>query len=208
MSNQRNTAAYLLTLVLGIVLGVGLIGTARFATQEPEHGVHYHANWAVVIDGERLDLTANRYMEDVYQCMADPSHQNPEDRVHMHENNHDVVHVHAAGVTWGHLLANLGFGVGDGYFYTDRARYETDEERSLKFVVNGSPVPSIANRAIGDRDQLLISYGPETVDEVAAKQASMIAATASEYNEMPDPASCSGAMEEDLGTRLRRAFWF
>src|SRR5690606_21078754 len=119
---------------------------ARFAAQEPQHPhVHYHANWAVVVDGERLDLSGDRYMEDVFQCSADPSAQRPEDRVHMHENNQDIVHVHAAGVTWGHFLANLGFGVGDDYLETDGGRYATGEGGSLKFILNGQPVRSIRN---------------------------------------------------------------
>jgi hypothetical protein len=195
-------------LILGAVIGVLLLSAARLvALPEHEH-VHHHANWAVFINGERLDLTDMRYMEDVFQCTMDPTHQRPEDRVHMHEGNHDVVHVHASGVTWGHLLANLGFGIGDDFLHTDRARFETTPERSLKFVLNGSPVRSIRNLSIGDQDRLLISYGPESVETVVADQYPLVAADAGRYNEVPDPASCSGAHEETFGERVRRAVWF
>jgi hypothetical protein len=199
---------YLLALLVGVVLGVVGIGAARYATLEEEHPVHYHANWAIFVDGNRLDLTAPRYMEDVYQCMLDPSQQNPEDRVHMHEGNHDVVHVHASGVTWGHLLANLGFGIGDDYLYTDTQRLENTSEKTLKFVLNGRPVATIANAQIGNQDRLLISYGPESVEEVIGTQFPQVASDANRYNEMPDPASCSGHVEMSTGERLRRAFWF
>lgn len=199
---------YGITLVFGTIFGILLIGAIRFASQEPMGAVHYHANWAVYVEGQRLDLTANRYMEDVFQCAADPAHQRAEDRVHMHENNHDVVHVHASGVTWGHLIDNLGFGLGDDYFYSDAARYDSTEDRSLKFVLNGSPVRSIRNLPIRDRDRLLISFGPESVDDVIATQFSGVAADADHYNMMPDPASCAGPQEESLGDRIRRAFWF
>ena len=199
---------YLVVLLAGIALGVAGIGAARYATQEPAHSVHHHANWAIVLDGSRLDLTQPRYMEDVFQCSVDPSHQDPEDRVHMHEGNHDVVHVHASGVTWGHLLANLGFGIGDDYLHTDKDRLENTGERSLKFILNGSPVSTIRNAAIGDQDRLLISYGSETVEEVIALQFPQVGSDAGRYNEMPDPASCSGAVEESTADRLRRAFWF
>jgi len=196
------------SMILGGVIGVLLLSAARLMAL-PEHAhVHHHANWAIFIDGERLDLTDGRYMEDVFQCTADPAHQRPEDRVHMHEGNHDVVHVHAAGVTWGHLLANLRFGIGDDYLHTEQARFETTGERSLKFVLNGSPVRSIRNLSIGDQDRLLISYGPESVEEVVVAQFPLVASDAGRYNEVPDPASCSGAHTETFGERVRRAVWF
>jgi len=194
--------------VFGAVAGVLLLSAARFAAQPPRHTVHYHANWAVFVDGERLDLTDGRYMEDVFQCSVDPTRQRPEDRVHMHEGNHDIVHVHAAGVTWGHLAANIGFGVGDDYLFTDGARFESSPERDLKFVLNGSRVRSIRNLSIGDRDRLLISFGPETLEEVIATQFPVVAADADHYNHVPDPATCSGPQHESLSARLRRAAWF
>jgi hypothetical protein len=194
--------------VVGAIVGILLLGAVRFAAMPAHEHVHFHANWAVFVNGQRLDLTGMRYMEDVFQCSVDPTHQRPEDRVHMHEGNHDVVHVHASGVTWGHFLANIGFGVGDTYLETDEARLETTPDRTLKFVLNGDPVRSIRNLPIRDQDRLLISYGPESLEEVTADQFTQVAADAGRYNEVPDPASCSGAAEETSGERLRRAFWF
>lgn len=195
-------------LVIGVVAGVLLLGTARFLAMPESHAVHYHANWAVFIDGERLDLTANRYMEDIGSCSVDPTRQRPEDRVHMHEANQDVVHVHASGVSWGHFLANLRFAVGDDFLVTDRARYDPGDGRTLKFILNGQAIRSIANRAIGDEDRLLISFGAESEEEVAASQFAQVASTAGTFNTMPDPASCSGPHEHTTGEKLRAAFWF
>jgi hypothetical protein len=194
--------------IAGVLVGVFLLGALRFAVQEPEHDVHYHANWAVFLDGERLDLSGRRYMEDVAQCTADPSHQRPEDRVHMHDGNQDVVHVHAGGATWGHLLANLGFGIGDDYLETDEALYRDGGGRSLKFVLNGSRTRSIRNLQIGDEDRLLISFGHETPEEVLEQQFPHVAADAGRYNRLPDPASCAGHHEPTLSQRLVRAFWY
>jgi hypothetical protein len=199
---------YALVFILGAVIGVGLLGAVRLANQSPEARVHYHANWAIVVDGQRVDLTGNHFMEDVYQCMADPTAQRPEDRVHMHENDHDVVHVHASGVAWGHLLSNLEIGIGDDYLEVGDVRLETDEQRSLKFVLNGAPVRSIRNLQVGDQDRLLVSFGSESFDEVLSSQYAQVASNAGEYNTMPDPASCSGQAEATLGDRIRRAFWF
>ncbi len=195
-------------LLVGALSGVLLVGAARFAGQPHEHPVHYHANWAVFVDGDRLDLTADRYMEDVMRCSADASHVAPEDRVHMHENDHDVVHVHAAGVTWGHLIANLGFIVGDDFLITDDARYVSDGTGSLKFILNGDAVASIHNRQIGDQDRLLISFGTEPAEEVITSQFRQVLANADTFNMLPDPASCSGHEEMTFGQRLRRAVWY
>lgn len=209
MTRRRDGFARTVVLLLtGALAGVLLVGAVRFAGQTHEHPVHYHANWAVFVDGERLDLTGDRYMEDVMRCSADASHVAPEDRVHMHENDHDVVHVHAAGVTWGHLIANLGFNVGDDFLITDNGRYLSGEAGSLKFILNGAEVPSIHNRQIGDQDRLLISFGPEPAEEVVASQFSQVLANAGTFNTMPDPASCSGHEEMTFGQRLRRAVWY
>jgi hypothetical protein len=195
--------------VAGAIGGILLLSALRFLAQPPaEHGVHYHANWAVFVEGARLDLTDDRYMEDVARCSVDPAQQRPQDRVHMHEGNDDIVHVHAPGVTWGHLLANLGFGVGDDYLEIDAGRYTTTPDRTLKFIINGSPVRSIRNRPVGNEDRLLISYGPESVEEVVATQFPLVATSAPEFNTLPDPASCSGHAEESFGERVRRAVWF
>jgi hypothetical protein len=197
-----------LLLGIGAVLGIVVLTALRFAGQPPHQHVHYHANWAVFVNGERLDLTDERYMEDVFQCMADPSMQRPEDRVHMHENNQDVVHVHASGVTWGHLLANLGFGIGEKYLETDQGRLAEEGENTLKFILNGRPIGSVRNQQIGNQDRLLISYGPESVEQVLATQYPVVEENAGVYNTMPDPASCSGQAEETFGDRLRRAVWY
>ncbi|MQA89620.1 MAG: hypothetical protein GEU90_05230 [Gemmatimonas sp.] len=195
-------------IVLGAIIGVVGLSALRFAGQPPHEHVHYHANWAIFVDSERLDLTDDWYMEDVFQCLADPSQQRAEDRAHMHENNQDVVHVHASGVSWDHLLANLGFGVGDDYLETDRERLEEDDQNSVKFVLNGRPVSSIRNLPIGDEDRLLISYGTQTIKEVMESEFPVVEKSAGEYNVLPDPASCSGQQAETLGERIRRAVWY
>ena len=206
---MRRGAGFVMLMVLtGVVVGVVALGLLRLAFAEPEPVTHYHANWALFVDGQRLDLAEERYMEDVVRCKADPTRVDPEDRVHLHNLNADVVHVHDGGATWGHLLANLGFAVGDDYLFTDTgARLFGTPERPLKFILNGQEVPSIRNLVIENRDRLLISYGTETAEVVARTQFPRVASTAAEHNTRPDPAGCSGPAEEGLGERLRRAFW-
>lgn len=208
-SARGSGASFALGAVTGLLVGVVGFGLVRLAALPPAPVTHYHANWAIVLDGQRLDLSGDPYMEDVARCRMDASQVAPEDRVHMHNHDADVVHVHAPGVTWGHLFANLGMGIGDDYLVTDRGvRYASDSTHRLTFVLNGKPVPTIRNRAIASEDRLLVNYGPESAAEVAATRFSTVAATAGTFNRLPDPATCSGAAEPTFGDRLRRAFWF
>jgi hypothetical protein len=197
-------------LLLGLVLGVLSLGMARFALVEPPPAVHHHANFAVFVDGQRLDLSGDRYMEDVTACAADPAGVRPQDRAHLHNNEPDVVHVHHAGATWGHLFANLGMGLGDRFLILDDGRrfFEGEEGRTLKFFVNGEQVLELQNRMIRSEDRVLISVGSEAPEEAVRTQYETVASNAGHFNEVSDPAGCAGAMRErTLGERLRDAFW-
>ncbi len=194
-------------LIIGGLLGVLALGLVRFAAAPWEAPTHYHANWALFIEGERQDLSADRYMEEVEACVAEGRVQ-PSQRVHMHNNEDHVVHVHHEGVTWGHFLGNLGFGVGEDYLITDDGRRLFEEEgRALTFVVNGFPVGEIHDRLIDPGDRLVISYGSETAEEVLEEQFPRVESDAPRYDEEQDPAGCAGVQEETLGERLLRAFW-
>lgn len=193
--------------VLGLLAGIALLGLARFVFTPWYEPPHHHANWAVFVDGHRLDLSADRYMEGVGSCVT-PGRVDPTQRAHMHENVDEVVHVHDEGVTWGHFLRNLGFGLGDDYLITDDGRRLFEEEdRTLEFVVNGFLTDRIDNRLIESGDRVLISYGPESPEEVLESQFPRVADNAEEYNDRMDPASCAGTAERTIWDRLLLAFW-
>lgn len=61
--------------------------------------VHYHANMAAYIDGKTWDFSKDIYMEEVSRCNI-TTDVRPEDRIHLHENNGNLVHVHMAASTW------------------------------------------------------------------------------------------------------------
>ena len=196
-------------LAVGVALGVVGLGLARFAFVPPDDATHYHTNWAVFVDGERLDLTDERFMEDVSSCTTVDGQVTPQSRVHMHDGDMDVVHVHQPGATWGHLMLNLGIGIGEGYVITpDGERLFNDADRRLKFVLNDGSLSSVHNELITSEDRLLISYGPESLDDVARTQFPQVAHSATEFNTREDPPSCSGGHEPlSIWDRLRGAFW-
>ncbi len=194
-------------LLVGIVLGVLALGALRFALAEPPHPPHFHANFAIFVDGKRVDLSGNQFMEEVSACRSTPGNVAPQQRAHLHNNDPDVAHVHHDGVTWGHLLANLGFGLGDRYLSTRGDHlYTEDGGKTLKLVLNGKPELSVRNRLIGSGDRLLVSYGAESEAELLRGQFPAVASNAEEFNRRPDPAGCSGAHDPTLWERVRYAF--
>lgn len=195
--------------LIGLLLGIVGLGLVRLAAMPPDPVTHYHANFAVFIDGKRVDLSDTRYMEDVARCKADPMLMDPEDRVHLHNRNQDVVHVHAPAATWGHLFANLHMALGDSYLITDKGeQFANGNGKTFKFVLNGQPMGTVANRAIKSLDRLVISYGSESDDDVLKVQFPQVAKDADTFNHSMDPAGCGTRHEETFGDRLRKAFWF
>lgn len=200
---ERNKTVYML---MGALLGVAGLAAFRFAFVPMEEPIHYHANFALFAGGERIDLSADEYMEDVARC-ALPGTVLPTDRVHLHNNDPDVAHVHHEGATWGHLLTNLGFGLGDEYLTTKSGVIHSEGGgRTMKFILNERPQFSVRNELIRSGDRLLISYGPESEDEVLRTQFSQVASNAEEFNQQMDPAGCSGAHEVTFWDRIRHAF--
>lgn len=200
---NRKTGA---SLAVGVLLGVILLAAYRFAFVPVEEPTHYHANFAIVVDGERIDLSADEYMEDVATCAVGET-VIPVARAHLHNNDPDVAHVHHEGVTWGHLLANLGLGLGEGYLALDGGPVLTEQEgRTLKFILNGQPQYAVDNELIQSGDRLLISYGAESEQEVVRSQLAQVADNAEEFNERPDPAACAGAHGGTAWDRIRHAF--
>jgi len=195
------------TIVAAILAGALALGLARLAFAPLNPSTHHHANWAVFVDGERLDLSGDQFMEEVSACSASDKGILPTQRIHLHENEDDVVHVHHPGATWGALMANLDMSLGDRHLFTaDGERYFRGEDgRSMVFILNGIAVPSVHNRVVASGDRLLISVGAEP--GAAEREYARVADNALEYNEMMDPASCAGHGALPLLTRLRLAFW-
>lgn len=196
-------------LAVGFVVGALGFGLVRLVSLPPLDPIHYHANWALWVDGKRVDLSGDRYMEDVAACSSDASNITAPQRVHLHENNPDVVHIHDSGATWGHLLQNLGWGIGSDWLFTDEGElYGEGDGRRLTFVLNGFAVLPASNRVIQAGDRMLISFGAEDPDALVRNQFPSVAANAPEFDTGFDPAGCQGNTAETLGERIRRAFWF
>jgi hypothetical protein len=158
---------------------------------------------AAYIDGKAWDFSRDVYMEEVSRCNV-TIWVRPEDRIHLHGNNWDLVHVHMAASTWWDLFSNLLWNFGSGYLVDDYGKFYTSwTGANLYFILNGEQVNNPHNKIVASEDTLLIWYGTWTVDDVIQKYPSLVTRTAHEYNGKEDPASCS-ANEQD---ELWRSIW-
>lgn len=191
-----------IALLAGFLLGVFWFIALRFVTFEDKR-VHYHGNFALYINGVRDDFKSPTYYEETQSCTADEI--GPKQRVHLHDQKPHVVHVHDEGSTWGHLFANLGYGLNNKSVQTDDGVFvDGDKEKSLTFILNGKKAQAIANEVIRSEDVLLISYGDED-DSILNSRFNQIMADADEYNRTNDPSSCSGSKPLTLIDRLRHS---
>jgi len=187
----------------GALLGVLLVLGIRFATYSPAH-THYHANFAVYINGQRQEFKDSKYYQEVAACAAYDD-ITPIERAHMHNNENSVVHVHDHAVTWGQFFENLGWYVGDDFIKTDKQLYVANGDSKLHIIINGqdyTDISSITNTVIKDDDQLLVSFGDLSRKTIKQEYAS-IEDTAKHHDEVQDPASCSGHESPGFLERLK-----
>ncbi len=195
----------ILALLIGFAFGVVWLVAVRFALYEKKE-VHYHANFAVYINGEKEMFDSFAFYEEVQACGADEAF-NPRIRTHMHDSVNHVVHVHDEGATWGHLFANLGFVLGDDLIDTDKNLYVENESNKMTFTLNGKEVSTVTNQTIRSEDVLLINFGNDS-DQTLQERYDGITKDAADYNQRQDPSSCSGGKPASFNERLKAAIVF
>lgn len=191
-------------LLLGALIVLGI----RFFTYNPAK-IHYHANFAVYINGQREKFQGPQYYADIEMCKLD-SASTPVERAHMHNNVNNVVHVEAQAVTWGHFFTNLGWTLGPDFIADPNGTiYASNGNNELHLILNGKNYTGLGglnNTVINDRDKLLVSYGDLNNDEVQ-QEYKAIPGTAKHYDETPDPKSCSsGQSTPSAHERLNHLF--
>ncbi|MGF7229263.1 MAG: hypothetical protein ACQR33_04750 [Candidatus Saccharibacteria bacterium] len=190
----------------GLLVGALVILGIRFFTYDPPH-THYHANFAVYINGQREQFKDSTYYEDVAACSAFDN-MTPLERVHMHDGINDVVHVHDHAVTWGQFFENIGWYVGDNFIKTHMQMYVASGNSQLHIMINGQDYTNltpITNMVIGDQSKLLVSFG-DVSSTTLHQEYSAIKNNAKHDDEEQDPASCSGNIKPNTSDRLKHLF--
>lgn len=183
-----------------IFFGIYLLGYVQWWL--PFIPPHYHANFVVYINGERIDFSADEFMEDVAGCSL-TGKMLPKDRVHLHENNGETIHIHHDGVSWGHFFTNIWVVFGDNFITTnDEDIFVGSEDRRLSFILNDEQIENPFNKLINSKDRLLIVYGEENPEELQSLF-DTVSSNAGEYNTKYDPGSCGGTNENAIVVLLR-----
>lgn len=191
--------------IAGLVLGVGLIVGLRYFNYKDPH-VHYHANFALYINGQLDKFDNFTFYEEIQSC-ADEESDNPRTRVHLHNDEAQSIHIHDTAATWGHLFANLGYVLSDQVIKTDEGVFVDSDPDQLTFILNGKEVSSIANVVIGSEDVLLINYGTDD-SATLSRRFDGITRDAATKNQQDDPATCSGSKPDSAGQKLKKSLWF
>jgi hypothetical protein len=131
-------------IVLGLMLVVaGATLAFSFATSTdnapdisddiPEPGaagsVHQHGTMAVVVDGEQIDFSQQKY-------------QRQNDKVHFESGGGESLHIHATGVTPAYTLETLGFTLAENGSTVEfqGAKYSRADGDTVQYQVNGQEV--------------------------------------------------------------------
>jgi hypothetical protein len=193
-------------LIYGLLIGAAVILGVRFFAYSP-HKVHYHANFAVYLNGQQEKFKDPSYYEEIAICNSKGT-LTPQVRTHMHDEQAGVVHVHDDAVTWGQFFENLGWVIGPDFVRTRDKLYAADDSNQLNILLNGqnlTGLTSITNQVIQDRDRLLISFGPSD-QAVLNTQYKTVPNNAAEVDAKNDPSSCAGADTITAKDRLEHLF--
>jgi hypothetical protein len=130
-------------------------------------GVHEHADFALYIRGQRFDFNQPQFISTAERELSPAAH--------IHAPRTNVVHVHLDRTTWDEFFRSLGFELTDDSLkLPDGTLLKDNERETLKFYVNGVHVDALMFSNIRDLDRVLISYGPETREEVERTQLPLV----------------------------------
>ena len=201
MKQSKTIAATLLTAMsIWLVLGV-----LRFALNS-NYEVHYHADFAMYINGEQLGFENPLYYEEVGSGCSLSEDSQPEERAHLHDQVASTIHVHDRNVTWGHFFNNIDYSIGEFHIETWDQIYSESNNVRVRYILNGELINDIKNVVIQSEDRLLVDYGEDSEEELLRRFNSVTTA-AGEYNSQPDPSSCKGS-SSSVSDRLIEAFFF
>ncbi len=191
---NKTTIAFLFGILLALIAGrLYVVSTSQIASHpigyaDSDDEVHVHSDFIVYLDGEAIDLSADKYQTTAMQTVH--AH------IHLHDNNDEVIHRHDPGVTLGDFFGSLGFTLTDECITTDTedAFCSTDDEQLL-FFVNGKPLENPASYVNKEEDRILVYFGepdneliPFLLDEVTNKSC-IYSGTCPERGTAP-PESC------------------
>ncbi|MDP3699104.1 MAG: hypothetical protein Q8R47_05965 [Nanoarchaeota archaeon] len=184
-------------IILGVVIAIAVIvgkvlldsdGTSEIGVVGE---IHYHADFAVYLDGERYNFAQEKYMSTENKTLSNFAH--------LHDMDGNIIHKHASGITLGFFLETLGMKLNDTCLaLDDGVSYCNEGNKGLKMYVNEKHNDEFHTYDIQDGDKILLSYGDGSGEEIkeqldsVSDQACIYSLTCPEKGTPPEEAACVG----------------
>lgn len=123
----------------------------RFYDDSLYKNTHIHANFKVIIDGKEIDFAKPDFMTE--------SKTDHSKKVHLHDLNGDVVHVHYPGIAWRDFFQTIGMNLQHDCL---------DTRCGLHFYLNGQESSGLDTKKIRDLDRVLITNGGDLQQQLAS----------------------------------------
>lgn len=124
---------------------------------------HTHADFAVWIDGQKMDFSDEEFMSESEDGQTEDDHEAHGHRhhpyLHLHDADGNVVHRHKPGLSIGDFFASIQIGI-DGNCYTSFAPLADEEicgEHTFRMFINGKEMPLNLAYVFDDLDQILFT---------------------------------------------------
>lgn len=164
--------AFVAGVIVAVVAGAIMLPSLSPAADDHDHAshdhggaseVHVHSDFLVVLDGEQVDLSGDRYMSAANQIL------HPD--MHLHDNNDEVIHRHAENISLGDFFGSLGFELTNECITTPNGEeFCSNSKKQLALFVNGERVDALASYVNQEEDQILLYYGGIDTDALSDLQ--------------------------------------
>ena len=120
---------------------------------------HIHADWKIYINGKLLDFAENKYfMRSSFMHLDDNKNQ---------QDASGVLHMHATGVPLWVFFKSIWMDFSKDCITLDnKEKFCNDEDKNIKFFVNGKENSEFENYVFKNLDKILISYGNDNEEEI------------------------------------------
>ena len=161
-------------IAVGLAYGIGTLWPPSGENPDPNHA---HADFAVWVNGQRLDFSDPQYMSGSSHQEEEEAHphEHLHEYLHLHDGNGHVIHRHKPDLTLGNFFTSIGvemiagclsldahqFAALDHGWIADFGRTQklcTDAKFHWMFVVNGQKSPMDPNFVFADGDKILLTY--------------------------------------------------
>lgn len=114
--------------------------------------VHVHADFAIYINGTRLDLSDDQYQTTSVQVLSTD--------IHIHDHNDHILHRHSEDATFAQLLESLEIKLTNTCLTINNGNeYCEDDSHILELYVNKVPTPDKTGYIPEESDHILLYYG-------------------------------------------------